>query len=68
LKRVIRNKTTGDFLGRGDTWFKDFSSAIHFPNIIGVIETQKRLGFQNLEVVLIIGDKPGPLDVSLPLQ
>jgi len=67
LKRLIRNKETGHFLTPDGSWSKGVSSAWDFPDTPTAILEKRRLGLGNVELVLVMGDKPGVYDITLPL-
>lgn len=67
MRRLIRNRLTGDYLGASDSWGQDYSVAIHFENTISVLRAARLLDRTNLEEVLMVRERPSAFDVVLPL-
>jgi hypothetical protein len=67
LNRLIRNKSTGHFLTSGGSWSEDVSSALDFSDSTKAILEKQKLGLNDVELVFMMGDKPGLYDVTLPL-
>ena len=64
--RVIRNRV-GSYFKDGE-WTDQFPAAEKFSNVADVVAAKKRLGLQEVDLVLIIHDQPSPKwDVVLPL-
>lgn len=67
MKRLIRNKTTKEFFQFGGTWTQDAQFARNFDDIRSVVKAEQEYRLQNVELVLLMGDKPSKYDVILPL-
>jgi len=67
MKRLIRNKATGKFLKPTGTWSKDASMAMNFSDISAAIAISQRFDLWNVELLMMMEDKPSDYDVTLPL-
>jgi hypothetical protein len=67
MKRLIRRRTTNEFLKADGTWTQDVSEAREFPNILAASKTQQERCLINIELVLVVGDNPSERDLVLPL-
>jgi hypothetical protein len=53
MKRMICNKSTGEFLSTGGLWAPEMSSARNFPDYDSAIAAQNESQLENLQIVLI---------------
>jgi acid phosphatase class B len=67
LMKVIRHKGTQAFFATGG-WTADFEAAEKFSDTLSVLKAQQEYRLKNVEVVLVMGDKPSPYDVVLHLD
>ena len=67
MKRLIRNRQTKEYFRRDGTWTKDTAAAREFLDIRSVMKAEKEHHLQNVELVLLMGDKPSRYDIVLPL-
>jgi hypothetical protein len=68
MKRVIRNKETGDYLCTDGSWRRDHSAATNFKDTLSVLQATHKLDRTKLEQVLMITDVPSSLDVAVALS
>jgi len=68
MTKLIRNKATGKFLKPNGAWSKNVSWAMHFADVAHAMEIQQRFDLSNVELVLLLGDKPSGHDVTVYLQ
>ncbi len=66
MKKVIRHKVTRAFFVEGK-WTTDFSNAQKFDDSLSIMEARDRYQIIDAEIVLLMGEKPTPYDVTLPL-
>ena len=68
MKRVIRSRSTGEFLADNNTWTKELMRALMFPDLASAMAFRAGLGLRNVELVLVVGEEPNSIyDVVLPL-
>jgi len=68
MKRLIRNKPTGQFLKSDGSWTKDASAAMSYPNVRSVLAAEEKFNLRDAEIVLMIQEKPSRYDIALPLD
>jgi hypothetical protein len=68
MKRLIRNKRTGQFLKSEGSWTKASSEAMSYPNVRSVIAAKDQFNLRDVEIVLMVQEKPSRYDVVLPLD
>ena len=66
MKRLIRNKLTGEYFTRNGTWTKNIGSAQDFPNVRFIVDAEQEHSLQQFEVVLLASSRPGRYDVVIP--
>ena len=66
MRRLIRNKLTGEYLTRKGTWTKSVSLARDFPDVRSVVDTEQKHHLAPFEVVLLVSANPGKYDVVIP--
>jgi hypothetical protein len=67
VKTLIRSKTTGKYLEPNGSWTSDLAQALGFADtqaVISAVQIHKLVG---VEMVILMGDKPGKYDVVLGL-
>ena len=68
MKRVIRSRSTGEFLADNSAWTKELMRALMFPDLASAMAFRDGLGLRNVELVLVVGEEPKSIyDVVLPL-
>jgi len=67
MKRLIRNKATREYFKADGTWTRDTSAAHDFPDIRSVLKTEQDHNLEDVELVLLMGEKPSSYDVTVPL-
>jgi len=67
MKRLIRDKATGDYLCVDGSWGQNYSAATDFSDTLSLLDATRSLDRTNLEEVLMINDCPSGLDVALSL-
>ena len=69
VKRVIRNCLTGELLAENGNWTREYSKALVFPDLGAAMSFRDGLGLSDVELLLIIGEKPDPArDIVFPLK
>jgi len=66
MRRLIRNKLTGEYFTRKGTWSKHVSLAREFPDVRSVVEAEQKHNLGRFEVVLLVAANPGRYDVVIP--
>jgi hypothetical protein len=66
MRRLIRNKMTGEYFTRNGAWTKDVLLARDFPNIRSVVDVEQKYDLGRFEVVLLFAAQPGKYDVVIP--
>ena len=68
MKRVIRSRSTGEFVADNSAWTKELRGALMFPDLASAMAFRDGLGLRNVELVLVVGEEPNSIyDVVLPL-
>jgi len=67
MKRLIRNKTTRQYLQEDGTWGST-EDALDFDSMSDVIKFVQNGSFTDVELVLTIEDKPSEYDITLDLS
>jgi hypothetical protein len=67
MKRLIRNKLTKKYFRRDGTWTTDTAAAREFLDIRSVVKAEQEHKLQNVELVLLMGEKPDRYDIVLQL-
>ena len=67
MKRLIRNKLTQEYFRRDGSWTKDPAAASEFQDIRSIVRAEHEHQLQNVELVLLMGDKPDKYDIALSL-
>jgi len=66
MKRIVRHKTTRQYLSDDGTWATHYRSARDFENVESAIFEVQKLKLKNVELVLVMGKTPSDkYDVSL---
>jgi hypothetical protein len=66
MKRLVRNKINGAYLGNDGSWTQQHSIATHFRDIDSLPAVVRTLERADLEIVLM-DEGPSHSDVTLPL-
>jgi hypothetical protein len=64
--KVIRHNKTHNFFADGD-WTTDFHAAEKFSDTLSVLKRKQEYKLKNVDVVLVMGDRPSSYDIALPL-
>lgn len=67
VKRIVRNKTTREFLSADGKWVADCRLAQDFRSMELIIWEVQRLMLKDVELVLLMGEQPSDYDVTLGL-
>ena len=68
MKKIIRDKASGEFLTAKGAWAKSIAHAKSFPDFMAIISAKHKLHLTDPELVLMMGDTPDPVhDVVLSL-
>jgi len=67
FSRLVRIQATKAYLCDDGTWSQDYSLAVHFEDTQSVLNAIRGLDKAELEMVLMMGQKPSNLDVVLAL-
>ena len=65
MQRLIREKSSGCFLGNDGTWTPEYAKARNFESFQSLLFTASRLHAGELEEVLVMYDRPGQYDLAL---
>ena len=68
MQHVIRSKSSGHFLTSDGSWSKDIASALAFPDTLAVIQEKQKRQLKDVELLLVVQDKPGAYDITLSLS
>jgi len=66
MRRLIRNKLTGEYFTQNGVWTKNVLLAQDFPNVRSVVDVERKYDLGGFEVVLLLAAKPGKYDVVIP--
>lgn len=67
MKRLVRNKISGAYLGNDGSWTQEHSIARHFLDIDSLPGTVRTFEPAHLEIVLMMDEEPSRSDVTVPL-
>ena len=66
FRKVIRHRETHAFFAYG-RWSEDYCEAQKFTDTLSLLQMQQRHRLKNIELVLVLGDRPSREDIVLPL-
>jgi hypothetical protein len=69
MRRVIRSKSTRQYLEKDGTWSRYSDRAVHFSNAADAVAAKERYHLSQVEIVLQMLDAPNPrYDLIVPLS
>jgi hypothetical protein len=67
MRRLIKDRKSGQLLGPDGVWLSDFASAVNFADIREVLAAKQKFKLSDVSLVIMMQDEPSNYDVSVPL-
>ena len=68
MKRLLRNKRTGEYFTWTGTWSKDLETAREFSNSLEALMAQDENWLIGVELLILMDHGPSEYDSGLPLE